>query len=80
MSKYTFHIEWTTELEIDAPSEEEAWDSVHDSVVDAFGKSKGDLRIDIAGDKSTHGEWDDFDTDPEQEDITNLAVDNDYYL
>lgn len=77
MSVYRFNVAWTHLLEVEASSEEEAWEYAHDEALHAFSKSKGDLHIDLdeGNDSSDEDEWGLFDKDPEDEDITFIALD-----
>lgn len=83
MNTYKFNINWNTEIEVESDSEETAWNSVQDMILDAYGKGKGDLTIDLASDFDEDNDidvWGAFDTDPEETHISSLAVDDSDYL
>ena len=74
MSQYTFNITWEVTLTVDAESEEEAWDFVHDAIDLAWSKGAGHKDIQPVEDDE-EDEWSLFDRDPEDTNITELAVD-----
>ena len=72
---YSFNIIWEAVVTVDAESEDEAWTLVHEAVDTAWGKSYGDKSIELLADPDHEEEWGLFDRDPEDDPITNLAVD-----
>lgn len=80
MATFKFIVQWDAEIEIDAFDEDEAYDILYGGVIlDAYGKGKGSLTVDLIEDK-VKSEWGLFDTDPEEEDITYLALSDETYL
>lgn len=80
MTVYKFNITWETQLEVDdAIDEDEAWTIAYSRLPDLFNKSKGSLSVDIVSD-DYKDEWGLFDTDPEDEDITIISLNDDEYL
>lgn len=73
---HTFNVTWEVTVVVDAESEEEAWDYVHDAIDHAWSKSAGNKTIDLVDEPEEDDQWGRFDTDPDEESITNLAVDH----
>jgi hypothetical protein len=82
MATFKFDVQWTAEIQVEALDEDEAYEIIYGGVVlDAYGKGKGTLTVDLINDED-YGkpEWGLFDTDPEDEDITYLALHDEEYL
>lgn len=80
MATFKFNIQWDAEIEVEAIDEDEAYDILYGGVIlDAYGKGKGSLNVDLVEDIGK-SEWGLFDTDPEEELITYLAINDDEYL
>jgi hypothetical protein len=81
MSIFKFNIQWTHEIEVEAIDEDEAFEIVYGGVIlDDYGKGKGYLSVELEVDDSATTEWGLFDTDPEEEDITYLSLNDAEYL
>lgn len=80
MATFKFNIQWDAEIEVEALDEDEAYDILYGGVLhDAYAKGKGSLNVDLV-EETQRSEWGLFDTDPEEEDITYLAISDDIYL
>ena len=80
MATFKFNIQWDAEIEIEALDEDEAYDTLYSGVIqDAYAKGKGSLSVDLVEDIE-RSEWGLFDTDPEEEPITYLALTDEDYL
>ena len=80
MAIFKFIVQWDAEIEVEALDEDEAYDTLYGGVIlDAYGKGKGSLTVDLI-EEAERSEWGLFDTDPEEEDITYLALNDETYL
>lgn len=82
MQTFTFNIEWTHTMSIDADTEDEAWAEVYARYGDDFNKSKGTTNIELEADEADPAnEWTLFDTDPEEsdEELYGLVLDDEKY-
>lgn len=80
MTIYKFSISWDAEIEIDdALDEDEAWDMAYAKVEETFRKHKGSVTVELVPDEETTN-WGLFDTDPEEQDITFISLDEADYL
>ena len=77
MSQHTFKVNWEVTVIVDAETEEEAWENVHDAIDHAWGKSLGHKSVDLVeDDQYEEEEWELFDRDPEGEGITFQPLDD----
>jgi hypothetical protein len=80
MTIFKFKVQWDIEVDIDAIDEDEAYEIIYgDVLLDAYGRGKGSLSVDLVEDIEK-SEWGLFDTDPEEEPITYLALNDEDYL
>jgi hypothetical protein len=80
MATFKFKVQWDIEVDIDAIDEDEAYEIIYgDVLLDAYGRGKGSLSVDLVEDIEK-SEWGLFDTDPEEEPITYLALNDEDYL
>jgi hypothetical protein len=80
MATFKFKVQWDIEVDIDAIDEDEAYEIIYgDVLLDAYGRGKGSLTVDLVEDIEK-SEWGLFDTDPEEEPITYLALNDEDYL
>lgn len=80
MATFKFDVHWTAEIEVEALDEDEAYEIIYGgAILDAYGKNKGSLSVDLVEDIEK-SEWGLFDTDPEEEPITYLALNDEDYL
>lgn len=80
MATFKFKVQWDIEVDIEAIDEDEAYEIIYgDVLLDAYGRGKGSLTVDLVEDIEK-SEWGLFDTDPEEEPITYLALNDEDYL
>ena len=80
MATFRFNIQWDAEIEVEAIDEDEAYEIVYGgAILDAYGKNKGSLNVELLDD-SESSQWGLFDTDPEDEDITVISLNDEEYL
>lgn len=83
MQTFTFNIQWTHFLSIDADTEDEAWAEAYARIDDEFGKSRGTINVELEADEEDQtDEWAFFDTDPEDnesEELYGLVLDDEKY-
>lgn len=80
MTAYQFNIVWEMQLTVDdAIDEDEAWTIAYSKIPDLFNKNRGSLMVDLVND-DYQDQWGLFDTDPEDEDITVISLNDGEYL
>ena len=76
MSEHAFKVNWEVTVIVDAETEDEAWEHVHDAIDHAWGKAYGHKTVDLVEDEPYEEEWGLFDQDPEESDAFNDYLNN----
>lgn len=80
MNRYVFTVTWEDSFDVDADTEDEAWQIAYESYPDRFGKSKGTVYVNLDEGNDEKELWGQFDTDPEDTDVTELVTEHDKYF
>lgn len=80
MPIFKFNVQWDAQIEVDAFDEDEAYDLLYGGLIlTAQERGKGSLNVDLVEDIEK-SEWGLFDTDPEEQDITYIALHDEEYF
>lgn len=77
MSTYRFRIAWEVETSVNALTEDEAWDAIHDEINGDISAllNRAEVNIYIT-DSPDVDEWGRFDQDPEDGDMTEMVIES----
>jgi hypothetical protein len=81
MATFNFEVQWVADISVEAIDEDEAFELIYaGTIIDHFGKGKGELTVELSTTPLERSEWGLFDTDPEDPDITHLGINDAEYL